>query len=82
MSQTAMKRLYLMQVGSMPDYQIPIVCYLVQTDDGKHILIDSGLPERMPEGEAEFENEQDVIEQLARIGVQPDEIETVMRDAL
>src|SRR6266487_747808 len=49
MSQNAMKRLYLMQVGSMPEYQIPIVCYLVQTGDGKNILIDSGLPEMMPE---------------------------------
>jgi N-acyl homoserine lactone hydrolase len=78
MSQTALKRLYLMQVGSMPDYQIPIVCYLLQTDDGKNILIDSGLPERMPEGETEFENGQDVLEQLASIGVQPDDIETVI----
>ena len=82
MSQTAMKRLYLMQVGSMPDYQIPIVCYLVQTGDGKHMLIDSGLPEMMPDPEAEFENGQDVIEQLASIGLQPDDIDTVMRDAL
>ena len=39
MSQNAVKRLYLMQVGSMPEYQVPIVCYLVQTDDGKNILI-------------------------------------------
>src|SRR5437868_2212267 len=78
MSQNAMKRLYLMQVGSMPQYQIPIVCYLVQTGDGKHILIDSGLPESMPEGEAEFENGQDVIEQLASIGLQPDDIATVI----
>ena len=31
MSQSAVKRLYLMQVGSMPEYQIPLVCYLVQT---------------------------------------------------
>ena len=29
MRQTAMKRLYLMQVGSMPNYQIPIVCALI-----------------------------------------------------
>ena len=78
MSQTAMKRLYLMQVGSMPGYQIPIVCYLVQTGDGKHMLIDSGLPERMPEGETEFENGQDVIEQLASIGLHPDDIATVI----
>ncbi len=78
MSQTAMQRLYLMQVGSMPEYQIPIVCYLVQTGDGKHILIDSGLPEIMPEGETEFENGQDVIEQLASIGLKPDDIDTVI----
>ena len=29
MSQNTVKRLYLMQVGSMPEYQIPIACYLV-----------------------------------------------------
>lgn len=78
MSQSAMKRLYLMQVGSMPQYQIPIVCYLVETGDGKHILIDSGLPEVMPEGETEFENGQDVLEQLASIGLKPDDIDTVI----
>jgi N-acyl homoserine lactone hydrolase len=78
MSQNIVKRLYLMQVGSVPAYQIPIVCYLVQTDDGKNILIDSGLPEIIPEGEAEFENGQDVIEQLASIGLQPDDIDTVI----
>jgi N-acyl homoserine lactone hydrolase len=45
MGQHAVQRLYLLQVGSVPKYQIPIVCYLVQTGDGKNILIDSGLPE-------------------------------------
>ena len=78
MSQNAVKRLYLMEVGSMPDYQIPIVCYLVQTDDGKNILIDSGLPEIIPEGESEFQNGQDVIQQLASIGLTPDDIDTVI----
>jgi N-acyl homoserine lactone hydrolase len=78
MSHNAPKRVYLMQVGIMPEYQIPIVCYLVQTDDGKNILIDSGLPEIMPEGESEFENGQDVIEQLASIGLKPDDIDTVI----
>src|SRR5690348_11944337 len=78
MSQAAVTRLYLMQVGSMPDYQIPIVCYLVQTGDGKNILIDSGLPEIIPDGDSEFENGQDVIAQLARIGVQPDDIDIVI----
>ena len=78
MSQNAVTRLYLMLVGSMPQYQIPIVCYLVQTGDGRNMLIDSGLPELMPEGETEFENGRDVIEQLASIGLQPDDIDTVI----
>ncbi|HEY8598460.1 MAG TPA: N-acyl homoserine lactonase family protein [Thermomicrobiales bacterium] len=78
MSQHAVKRLYLMQVGSVPEYQIPIVCYLVQTSDGKNILIDSGLPEVIPEGDAGFENGRDVIEQLASIGLKPDDIDTVI----
>src|SRR5207245_8469923 len=76
MSQNAVKRLYLMQVGDMPEYQIPIVCYLVQTGDGTNILIDSGLPEIIPEGESEFENGRDVIEQVASIGLHPDDIDT------
>jgi len=78
MSQNAAQRLYLMQVGSMPEYDIPIVCYLVQTSDGKNILIDSGLPEILPEGESEFEKGQDVIEQLASLGLKPDDIDTVI----
>mgnify|MGYP001206223239 CR=1 FL=1 len=78
MSQTAVKRLYLMQVGWMPEYDIPVVCYLVQTDDGKNILIDTGLPQILPEDDDEFENGLDVIEQLAIIGLKPDDIDTVI----
>ena len=78
MSQNGPQRLYLMQVGIMPEYQIPIVCYLAQTGDGRNILIDSGLPETLPEGETEFENGQDVIQQLASIGLKPDDIDTVI----
>lgn len=78
MSQNGPQRLYLMQVGSMPEYQIPIVCYLVQTGDGKNILIDTGLPEVMPEGESEFVNGKDVIQQLASLGLKPDDIDTVI----
>jgi len=78
MSQNTVKRLYLMEVGSMPEYEIPIVCYLVQTNDGQNILIDSGLPEIIPEDAQEFENGKDVIEQLASLGLQPDDIDTVI----
>jgi N-acyl homoserine lactone hydrolase len=78
MSYTTIRRLYLMQVGSMPEYQIPIVCYLVQTDDGKNILIDTGLPENLPEGESEFENGIDIIKQLDIIGLKPENINIVI----
>lgn len=78
MSQNAVKHLYLMQVGIMPEYQIPIVCYLAQTGDGKNILIDTGLPEILPEGETEFENGKDVINQLADLGLKPEDIDIVI----
>ncbi|MFB9990896.1 N-acyl homoserine lactonase family protein [Deinococcus oregonensis] len=78
MSPYAPQRLYLMQVGVMPEYGIPIVCYLVQTADGRNILIDSGLPESIPEEQSEFENGQDVIVQLAGLGLHPDDIDTVI----
>jgi N-acyl homoserine lactone hydrolase len=78
MNQTTVKRLYLMQVGSMPEYQIPIVCYLVQTDDCKNILIDSGLPKIIPEDASEFENGKDVTQQLAILGLKPDDIDIVI----
>ena len=78
MAHNTINRLYLMQVGSMPQYQIPIVCYLVQTSDGKNILVDTGLPEIIPAEESDFENRQDVIAQLAAIGLQPDDIDTVI----
>lgn len=78
MNDTTVQRLYLMQVGSMPDYDIPIVCYLVQTTDGRSILIDTGLPEHLPEDAADFRNGQDVVQQLARIGLTPPDIDTVI----
>lgn len=72
------RRLYIMQVGIMPEYQIPIICYLVQTGDGKNILIDTGLPEIIPDDSLEFANGEDVIKQLANLGLQPEDIDTVI----
>ena len=72
------KRLYLFVVGIMPEYNIPIVCYLLQTADGRNILIDSGLPAVMPEGETDFENTTDVLQQLKALGFQAADIDTVI----
>lgn len=78
MTRTDVKRLYLMRVGVMPAYGIPIVCALVQTVDGRNLLIDTGLPEVIPEDGADFENGEDVVRQLARLGLTPADIDTVI----
>ncbi len=65
----APQRLYLMQVAALPQINIPIVCYLVQTGDGTNILIDSGLPEgaQPPPGVPMPVMGQNVLEQLAQL---------------
>lgn len=76
---SSVRRLYLMSVAALPPANAPVVCYLIQADNGKNILIDTGLPNRaqLPPG---FEPVmgKNVIEQLALIGLQPDDIDTVI----
>ncbi len=78
------QRLYLFQLaagtlpaptGQMMDFSAG--CYLVQTGDGKNILIDSGYPEDYASrpGTASMERGKNVIEQLAEIGLQPGDID-------
>jgi N-acyl homoserine lactone hydrolase len=78
-------RLYLMRVAtiSVGPYTLPVPCYLIQTRDGKNILIDSGFPrtEKTEEvikdavGRSLFITYgEDVIAQLATIGLQPADI--------
>jgi N-acyl homoserine lactone hydrolase len=76
------QRLYLMQLGTstIPTTPEPTAgsagCYLVQTSDRKNILIDSGLPaDYMPApGAPPTENKKSVLEQLADLGLGPDDI--------
>lgn len=80
------QRLYLMQLGTapIPATPQPIAgsrgCYLVQTSDGKHILIDSGLPADYvpPPGAPPTEHEKNVLEHLADLGLRPDSINSVI----
>ncbi len=83
------QRLYLMQVATMNigPLTLPVPCYLIQTGDGKNILIDSGFP-RTEKKEVVIEDavkrtiiikrSKDVIEQLATIGVQPADIDILI----
>ncbi len=76
------QRLYLMQIGTSTIPTTPPTpgsagCYLVQTSDGKNILIDSGLPADYtpPPGTPPRENEINVLEHLADLGLGPQNID-------
>ena len=72
----APQRLYLMQVATIPEMNLPFVCYLVQTGDGTNILIDSGLPSEVqpPAGMPVPVMGKDVLEQLAQLGLHAGDI--------
>ncbi len=59
---------------------MPVVCYLVQTSDGKNILIDSGFSKDMQSrpGMPPVEHGKDVVEQLAMLGLQPGDIDMLI----
>lgn len=83
MSDTTLQRLYLMQLSTTT---LPVAtgqslalssgCYLVQTSDGKNILIDSGLPADYtpPPGTPPAESKKNVLQHLADLGLHPDDI--------
>ncbi len=82
----APQKLYLFRLGtvSLPvgDRLLPLVrgCYLVETGDGKHILIDSGLPEgyQPPAGSPPPQHEKNVLEHLAALGLRPQDIDLLV----
>lgn len=82
----APQKLYLLQLStttvSRATHTLEMVlgCYLVETGDGKHILIDSGFPPDVAPapGTPHAENEKNVIEQLASLGLQPDDIDLLI----
>ena len=82
-------RLYLMQVATINvgTFTMPVPCYLIQTKDGKNILIDSGFPrtekkeeviEDAVNGQYMIIHGNDVIWQLATIGVRPADIDLLI----
>jgi len=77
---TDVKRLYLMQVATMVERNTPFVCYLVQLNDGRNVLIDTGLPDMPapPPGATMPQQGMNVVDQLASIGIKPGDIQYVI----
>ncbi len=86
MSDATPQKLYLLQLSTtiVPGASGPISmvsgCYLVETGDGRHILIDSGLPADapLPSGRPPSANEKNVIEHLAALNLHPGDINIVI----
>lgn len=80
-SNAAPRRLYLMQIATLPQRNLPFVCYLVQTGNGTNVLIDSGLPGddvQPPAGMPMPIMEKDVLGQLATLGLQASDIDLLV----
>jgi N-acyl homoserine lactone hydrolase len=83
---SAPHRLYLMQLsaftvprGDGSSMEMSMGCYLIETADNRRILIDSGMaPDTRPANAPQARDETNVIEQLASLGLQPDDIDTVI----
>lgn len=87
MTSATPQRLYLMQLGASTvtraglTLEMVLVCYLVQTSDGKNILIDSGLPADFQPpsgGMPQARDAKNVLEQLADLDLRPDDIDILI----
>jgi N-acyl homoserine lactone hydrolase len=80
------QRLYLFQLasGSMnvgdQSLDVSLGCYLVQTASGRNILIDTGVPADFapPPERLTITMRPNVVEQLAALGLRPEDIDTVI----
>jgi N-acyl homoserine lactone hydrolase len=83
---SAPQKLYLMQLSAstvpLPQgrtMEMILPCYLIETNDEKHILVDTGMAadSRSP-GSPQARDEKNVVEHLADLGIRPDDIDTVV----
>lgn len=74
-------RLYMLYLGTMQPGDIPVPGYLIQTDEGINILVDSGWPRsfvdkpvQLPGLTVEIRSEDTVASRLKSIGISPADI--------
>ena len=75
-------KLYLMQLALFQPIAAPVPGYVIQTDDGTNILVDTGLPyskignlQGPPGLRLEMHEADYVVNQLSNIGLRPDDIQ-------
>ena len=79
-------KLYLLQlstatvpIGEGRSMEMVLGCYLVETADGRRILIDTGIaPDAKPSSPLPPRNESNVIEQIAALGLGPSDIDILI----
>jgi N-acyl homoserine lactone hydrolase len=80
------EKLYLLQLSAATvplaqgrTMKMVLPCYLIETCDGKHILIDTGMAaDARPPGSSRSEDEINVLESLADLGLRPTDIGTLI----
>jgi N-acyl homoserine lactone hydrolase len=85
-TQLAARKLYLFQLsastvplGEGRTMEMILPCYLIETSDSRHILIDTGIaPETRPSHRPPARDEKNVLENLAQLNVRPQEVDTVI----
>jgi len=86
MSHTTLQRLYLFQLGTATipgagrTIDMVLGCYLIKTNDGKHILIDSGMPatSTLPPGTLPLMQQKNVLECLTELDLRPEDIDILV----
>ena len=70
-------RLYLFQLALHPENGIPVPGYLIQTDDGDNVLIDTGFPRchELPDMGLRLDERDYIVNQLAMLGLAPPDID-------
>ncbi|MZD07211.1 MBL fold metallo-hydrolase [Streptomyces sp. SID5785] len=73
-------RLYLLRLGTVPGLQAPVPGYLIRTDDGRTVLVDTGAVPGTPGAGAgiQVDEGQDVVSTLDRLGVRPADVDIVV----
>ena len=78
-------KLYLLRLGMIQSIQAPMPGYLIQTDGGMNILIDTGYPRSgigvykgTPQAPAKMDEQDYVVNQLASLGLTPPDIQYVI----